>query len=177
MEPLVTMTVVLETQRLYLRPFVMDDLQAIHAITTHPDVWEYDPGYERTLEQTRDILIFRIFEYKRHGLGRLALVDNTTHDLIGYAGLQLCMFEYADHNAPEIEFFYGLARTRWGEGLVIEAGRALIRHGFEDHQLKRILSCADAYNTRSINVMKRLGMTIQPEPCHPDYVYGVIERS
>ena len=72
----------LETERLRLRPFVMEDLDALHRIVSHPDVWQYDPGYERSWDETRALLVFRIGELQHHGIGRLAVTLKQTGALI-----------------------------------------------------------------------------------------------
>jgi RimJ/RimL family protein N-acetyltransferase len=167
----------IETERLILRPFVMADLDALHRIVSHPDVWQYDPGYERSRDETRALLVFRIGELQRHGIGRLAVTLKQTGALIGYCGLQLCLVDYPTYTTPEIELFYGLAREHWGQGLITEAAHALVAHGFETQKLRRIVSCARGANTRSIGVMHRVGMRVEADPGDPEHrVMGVIER-
>jgi len=170
-------TAQIETERLILRPHVMEDLEPLYHLTAHPDVYRFDPGYRRSYEQTRDILIFRIGEYRRHGMGRMAVVERATGELVGYAGLQLCLYEMPGMNVPAVEFFYGLRRDRWGCGYITEAGHVLIDHGFRVLRLPRIISTADKRNTPSINVMRRVGMTISDHALDPDtWVCGVIEN-
>lgn len=171
------MQVVVETERLILRTHSMADLDALHTLTSHPDVWQFDPGRQRTIEESRALLVWRMMEYERRGIGRLAVVLKASGQLIGYCGLQLCLLEdcYA-LNTPEIEFFYGLSRDHWGQGLISEAGHALIRHGFDEHKLKRIMSSALSDNQRSINVMRRVGMRVETCPCDPNWVVGMIDN-
>lgn len=167
----------IETDRLVLRPHLMDDLDALYHLTSHPDVYRFDPGYQRSLEQTRDNLIFRIGEYRRHGLGRMAVIERASGELVGYAGLQLCLYDQPGASVPTIELFYGLRRDRWGRGYVTESGHALIDHGFRELRLPKIISTADKRNKASIDVMRRVGMVIHDDALHPDtWVCGVIEN-
>jgi ribosomal-protein-alanine N-acetyltransferase len=171
------MHTVLETERLILRAHSMADLDALHALTSHPDVWRFDPGRQRTIHETRAILVWRIMEYERRGIGRLAVVLKATGQLIGYCGLQLCLLdECYSHTLPGIEFFYGLARSQWGQGIITEAGHALIRFGFAEHRLSSICSSALRENERSIKVMRRVGMRIEVCPRNPSWVIGVIDN-
>ena len=171
------MHTVLETERLMLRKHTMADLDALHTLTSHPDVWRFDPGRQRTLDESRAILLWRIMEYERRGIGRLAVVLKATGQLIGYCGLQLCLIDDCySHTVPGVEFFYGLARSHWGLGIITEAGHALIRFGFEEHKLKSIFSSALRENERSINVMRRVGMRIEVCPCDPSWVIGTIDH-
>lgn len=167
----------IETERLILRPHLLEDADALHHLTSHPDVYRFDPGYQRSLEQTRENLQFRMAEYRRHGLGRLALLERESDEIVGYAGLQLCLYDLPGKSVPVIEFFYGLRRDRWGRGYMTEAGLALIEHGFQAQKLPRIISTADKRNKASISVMMRVGMTVQNDALHPDtWVYGMIEN-
>jgi len=155
----------------------MEDLDVLHRMVGHPDVWQYDPGYERSWDETRELWVFRIGELHRHGIGRLAVSLKHTGALIGYCGLQLCLVDYPTYATPEIEFFFGPAREYWGQGLITEAAQALVRHGFDTHKLRRIVSCARRANTRSIGVMHRVGMRLEADPMDPEHrMMGVIER-
>jgi RimJ/RimL family protein N-acetyltransferase len=167
----------IQTERLLLRPHTMDDLDAMYALTSHPEVYQFDPGRKRSLEETRDILEFRILELRRRDIGRLAVVLRETNQLIGYIGLQLCLLDGTPYNYPGIEFFYGLAREHWGQGYITEGGRALLKHGFEVHRLPKIVSTAQTLNLRSIAVMRRLGMTVRADPVDPlRWVLGEIDN-
>src|SRR6185312_351001 len=52
-----------------------------------------------------------------------------------------------------------LAHEHWGHGYATEAGRAWLAYGFETLGLDRIVSMTDEANTRSLAVMRRLGLT------------------
>lgn len=155
----------------------MEDLEPLFKIISHPEVWQYDPGYLRTLEDTRNILAFRIQEIKTRGIGRLAMVEKETKGLVGYCGLQLCLIEDTRFRLPSVEMFYGLGREFWGKGYTTEAARALLNFGFEKKRLPRIICCAVKENLRSIAVMRRVGMEVAPDPVFPHrYVIGSIEN-
>ena len=58
------------------------------------------------------------------------------------------------------ELGYAVARALWGQGLALEAARAVLDVAFREYPaLNRIRASADARNTRSIRVMQKLGMT------------------
>ena len=47
----------IETNRLILRPFALEDIDAAYAaLETHPDTWKFDPGFRRTKEQRAAII-------------------------------------------------------------------------------------------------------------------------
>ena len=61
-----------------------------------------------------------------------------------------------------IEIGWRLAPQFWGNGYVTEMAKALIEFGLKDMKLDEILSFAVPQNTRSINVMQRIGMSRDP---------------
>ncbi|MDP9454689.1 MAG: GNAT family N-acetyltransferase [Actinomycetota bacterium] len=54
---------------------------------------------------------------------------------------------------------YGVATPYWGSGLGTEAARAMIRHGFGELGLDRIVAGADTLNAASLRVMQKAGMS------------------
>ena len=55
------------------------------------------------------------------------------------------------------ELGYGLARSAWGKGLVVEASAAAIDWTFKNHDVAKVFARADARNTKSIRVLEKLG--------------------
>ncbi len=80
---------------------------------------------------------------------------------IGYVGLSVPRFEA--HFTPCVEIGWRLAREFWGRGLATEAARVACRFGFEQLGFNEIVSFTAATNERSRRVMRRLGMTHDPE--------------
>ena len=165
----------LTTDRLLLRPYTLDDLDAAVAVLEgHPDVWRYDPGHARTREQRADELRFRIAELKRKGVGCLAVVLRSEDRFIGYCGLQLYLWERQPFSSPEVELFYKLGRDYWGQGYATEAARALVNHAFQALRLPRLVSWALAENERSVALLRRLGFEVQPAAEAPGEVVGIL---
>ena len=67
------------------------------------------------------------------------------------------VFHRLAHMAPAL-VIYLLAPAEWGRGHASEVGRALLAHAFETLGLERVIAQADTPNTKSIDVMERLGM-------------------
>ena len=55
------------------------------------------------------------------------------------------------------EFGYWLAKPFWGKGIMTEAGRALLRHAFQELEFAGLKSGHYKENFRSGNVLKKLG--------------------
>jgi RimJ/RimL family protein N-acetyltransferase len=139
-------------------------------------VWQFDPGYQPSLERRERILQFRILELEKHGIGCFAINLKETGQLIGYCGLQLYLWERQLYSTPEIELFYKLGRDYWGRGYATEAAQVVVRYAFEELRLSRIVSHADRNNHRSVALMQRVGMVIEDDPLYPAEVIGILDH-
>lgn len=144
----------IETARLRLRMFTPADLDALAELTSDPEVMRYI-GHGRTLtrDETHANLSNIITAFRRRGYGRWALVWKETGALVGYCGLSGGSEEIG------VELAYMLARREWGRGLALEAGRAVLRYGFEVLGLGEVAGLTLRGNLRSRRVLERLGMS------------------
>ena len=153
-------TIILETERLLLRSFVLDDLDALFAFYSDPDVIKYIPDAPRTYEETKDEL-----EWFMHGhpefpkLGLWATIYKETEQFIGRCGL----LPWTIDGQNEVEVAFALSRKYWGQGLATEAAGALVQYGFEKLRLSRLICLLDPQNQPSINVATKLGMDFEKE--------------
>jgi RimJ/RimL family protein N-acetyltransferase len=158
-----------------LRPYVMEDVPAAHAVLDgHPEVWRFDPGRALTLEERSEAVRRRIAAYGSPVPGALALTLRENAELIGYCGLQFYLCQRVACSTPEVELFYKLGRQHWGRGYAQEACRALIRYAFEELRLVRIVTCTHRENARSIALLARLGMVVEPDPTDPDGLLAIL---
>jgi RimJ/RimL family protein N-acetyltransferase len=97
----------------------------------------------------------------RNGHGFTAVELKQTGETIGFAGLSRTEI-VPDLAAGTMEIGWRLASRYWGKGYVTEAGRELLRFGFEDLGEEFIVSFAVHDNRRSTAVMERLGMRREP---------------
>lgn len=80
---------ILETDRLLLREFVLEDVEKFFRMVSDPDVTRYTGDGCKTLEEAKQGLEERLFQdYRRHGYGRWAVVYKPTGEVIGFAGLK-----------------------------------------------------------------------------------------
>jgi RimJ/RimL family protein N-acetyltransferase len=145
----------LETERLILRDFVLEDVQKLALILGDPRVMQFSPqGILSTAETQAKIEEF-IDSYQRQGFGKWAVVFKDNHQLIGYCGIIL---EHID-GVDEPEVGYRLAPAFWGQGLATEAAKAAVQYGLNQLRLPYILGIVEPANTASVNILKKLGMT------------------
>jgi RimJ/RimL family protein N-acetyltransferase len=192
---------VLETLRLLVRPFRLDDLEAVHRLLD-VDLRESALQSEAadTLAERRQWLEWTVLNYEQ--LARLrqppygdrAIALKSTHHLIGACGFVPCLnvFEqlpaFATGSTPEgpgrysTEFglFYAISPVYQRRGYATEAAQALVDYAFSHLRLKRIVATTGYANAASIGVMRRLGMRIESNPrADPPWlqVVGVLEYS
>ena len=150
------MKIIIETDRLLLREFVIDDVHDLFRMTSDPDVTRYTGDDCKTLEDARKGLEERLFrDYEKHGYGRWAAVYKRIGRVIGFAGLK-----YLD-DVGEVDLGYRLFKEHWGRGLATEAGRAVLAYGVETLQLQRVIGIADIENKASTRVLEKVGFTFE----------------
>jgi ribosomal-protein-alanine N-acetyltransferase len=143
----------IETDRLRLRPLVVDDVDALHRLLTEPGVRRYlldDEVIAR--ERTASFVDASIASFEAHGYGLWAIAPKDGAAIFGFCGF------WRFHEPPRLELLYGLGEAHWHGGLATEAATAMIRHGFDALSFDRIEASTDAPNAASVSVMKRAGM-------------------
>ena len=147
------MAVILETERLILRTWTLDDAEEAFTIWSDPKVMRHigDGRPVKDIEEARAWLRRLIRSQEENNFTRWAMVEKETGKLIGSCG-----FGYL-YGGPEIELGYILARAYWGRGLATEAARACLRYGFEKLHLQKIVSTTDPEHTASQRVLEKIG--------------------
>ena len=149
------MSLYLETSRLILRPFAEEDAQDLYAYASHPEVgppagWKPHESLAESLEVIRTIF---------QPSNTLAVVLRKTGRVIGSAGF------VGEHRnelpSPDDELGYALSPAFWGQGLIPEASRALIRWGFTELGLETIWCNHYDGNARSRRVIEKCGFRYQ----------------
>jgi RimJ/RimL family protein N-acetyltransferase len=144
------------TERLLLRPFTPDDLDALHAMFGDEGVTRYlDHGplsRDAVSELLARISTLTGIAAEHDGL-RLAVELRASGQVIGDVSLWRTS---AKDNQGEIGFI--LHPEHQGRGYAVESMRELLRIGFEEAGLHRIVGRCDAENLASAALMERLGM-------------------
>jgi RimJ/RimL family protein N-acetyltransferase len=149
-----TARVILRTERLLLREFVEEDVEAVYRMGSDPEVTRYTHDGITNLDQARAVLARPLADYRKHSYGRWACVLGTG-EVIGFCGLK-----YLD-DLGEIDLGYRFLRAYWGAGLATEAARAVVAHGEQVLGMKRILGLVDPENGGSIRVLQKVGMEFE----------------
>lgn len=159
------MTIFLETDRLRLRRFTPDDVDALYALDGDPDVirWTSLDGRRAPYAFYRDVLLPRnlAFYEKYAGYGYWVVAGKGGEDFLGWFH-----FRPAAGDPDEIELGYRLQKSAWGKGYATEGARALVRKGFGELGTARVSATALAANHASIRVMEKAGLRFERDYVH-----------
>jgi RimJ/RimL family protein N-acetyltransferase len=146
----------LVTDRLLLRRWRQDDLDALAEVFALPEVWEFPFGRGLTREETATWLNRFLEEWERDGYGMYALELRGTDRLIGLAGLRLAT--WFSEIRGEVEIGWRLRPDCWGHGYATEAAMVSLRVGFAELGAERIVAVVEPANAASLRLAGRLGM-------------------
>jgi RimJ/RimL family protein N-acetyltransferase len=167
----------LETPRLLLRRWREDDLNALATIYADPEVMRFiGDGSVRDRDQTAAGLAMMEREWDERGFGMFAVEVRETGHLAGWVGLTVPAF--LPEVLPAVEIGWRLGRSFWGRGIATEGADAVLRFGFVDRVLDRIISIRHVDNRASGRVMEKIGMkfdrrTVVPSRGQPVDVYAI----
>jgi RimJ/RimL family protein N-acetyltransferase len=148
----------LRTERLLLRQWRDDDLDALAPMYADPEVMRYiRDGSVQSREETAAHLDRMRQHWDEHGFGLFAAELVTTGELTGWVGLAVPYF--LPEVMPAVEIGWRLGRSFWGAGLATEGARAALRFGLVDRGLERLVSIRQVENLRSARVMEKIGLT------------------
>jgi RimJ/RimL family protein N-acetyltransferase len=142
----------LETDRLVLRMFGNEDLDAYYAICSDVEVMEFiGQGKAMTRLDTWRQIAVMLGHWQLRGYGSWAIEEKESGKLVGRVGF------INPEGWPGLEIGWALARSSWGSGYATEAARAALQYGFQTFGFSRVISLIHPENTRSIRVSERLG--------------------
>ncbi len=152
------MEIFAETERLILREILPSDRNALFAIDSDPDVNIYlGNNPVKNIEQTDDLIEFIRKQYVDNGIGRWAMIEKSTNNFIGWAGLKLVR-ELTNNHINYYDLGYRLNKNYWGKGFATEAAKASLHYGFNTLNLNEIYAIADSENVASRNVIEKVGL-------------------
>lgn len=146
----------LQTKRLLLRPFTLEDLDDVYAYHRLPEVVRYLYWEVKTREETRQELSRRLSQTKLEKEGDPLVLAVELPQEKRVIGDVFLFWRSVTHRQGEIGFAFNPAYS--GRGYATEAARLMLNLGFEDLALHRIFGRCDGRNTASANLMRRLGM-------------------
>jgi RimJ/RimL family protein N-acetyltransferase len=156
----------METDRLSLRRWTLDDGPAMDAIWRERDIWSaLRPEIPFDPDAGGEMLHRHVGHWGRHGFGLWAVMERPSDEVIGWVGPSHPAFipELSDR----IEIGWTLRPPYWGRGIATEGAAAAIDAVFEHLDTDEVISLIHHTNARSIGVSERLGMRHASDALHP----------
>ena len=146
----------LETRRLHLRPWREEDAESLYTYAKDPDVgppagWPPHASVENSREIIRNFL-------SAPETYAVCLKDGTP---VGSIGLKLKGHTDMTDRDDECELGYWIGKPFWGQGLIPEAARAILRHAFETLHMRAVWCGYYEGNEKSRRVQQKLGFRYQ----------------
>ena len=154
--------IILETERLRLRPVEFADVPILADLWSDPDVTRHIGGPRdrgklvEIFEQTaRDPLAEKYDMYP--------VEEKATRTVVGHCGL----IDKEVEGKTEIELVYVLARPAWGRGYATEIAAAIKGHAFEKMGVRRLIALIEPGHEASEQVAVKVGMHLENEVVRP----------
>jgi ribosomal-protein-alanine N-acetyltransferase len=144
--------------RVVVRDFRLDDLDAMHAYLSDDEVFRHvswaPPTLDETANSVREVIVAARTEPRNDY--ELAVTLRDTGEVVGQVTLQ------TDRYIPRLrqrtsELGYMLRRDCWGAGIATEAARLLLDFAFAEVGLHRVFAVVGERNPASIRVLEKLG--------------------
>ncbi len=147
---------ILETERLRLREFTLDDAEALEAVLGDPVAMQYYPApFVRA--EIDDWIRRNRARYFDPGFGLCAMLLKDSGELIGDCG---CFLRELEGNV-EFETAWHVRRDLWGRGYATEAARHCIEYAFSRLGAERIIALIRPQNLSSCRVAEKSGMSCE----------------
>lgn len=146
----------LETERLRIREYGMEDTAALYELLSDPVTMSFWPS-PFTYKQSEEWIVIRGLKNYHSGYGRFAVEWKETGKLIGDAGLLRLEID----GRLENDIGYIIQSEYWGLGLGCEAADAVMNYALEKIGLQRLCANMPDNHKASSRVAEKIGMSLE----------------
>ncbi|SMO62242.1 GNAT family N-acetyltransferase [Solitalea koreensis] len=145
----------INTPRLQLREFCINDAENIFILNSDPEVTRFTGDKEfKSLAESKNF-IKTYTHYRKYGFGRWNVELKSTSEYLGWCGLKYIP------RLKEVDLGYRFMYKHWGKGYATESSIACLNYGFCQLGFEKIVGRAMKVNSASINVLKKVGMCFE----------------
>ncbi|HSF20356.1 MAG TPA: GNAT family N-acetyltransferase [Vicinamibacteria bacterium] len=148
------MSLVLETQRVFLRELLLNDVEPLETVLASARV-----GDKLSPPSARAFILAQRDSYREHGLGVWAAVHRESGMVLGYAGLRR-----QSESDPELWCLIDVPYR--GHGLGTEVVKAILHHARERACVERVIAFVAPEDEGARRFVERLGMSLEDEKHH-----------
>lgn len=166
------MNLILETERLILRPLDISDAEAMFTMDNNPNVHKY-LWQKPTLELSETIKIIEMVQkqYVENKIGRFATILKDSDEFIGWTGIKFVNDHVENGNTNFYDYGYRLNEKFWNKGFATEASKAWLDYGFNQINIQIMNAYTHAQNGASNHILQKVGFQFIEE--YPD-LEGVV---
>ena len=161
------MKLILETERLILRPLELSDAEAMFAMDNNPEVHKYlwqNPT--QTVEETIKIIEHVRGQYEKNNIGRFATILKETGEFIGWTGIKYIDDHIENGNTNFFDYGYRLNENFWGKGYATEATKLWLDYGLNQMNIDKMNAYTHSENGASNHILQKAGMKFMED--YPD---------
>lgn len=149
---------IIETERLIIREFNEQDIDALYEMNRNPEILTYIPTDPFTSKEQAETLFHNVIQtdYINHGFGRWAVYHRQDQKVIGFCGPKFI------EELNEVELGYRLLPEYWGKGIASEASNAVVSVS-PNYGIKEIIALILIGNKKSESVAKKAGLTLREQ--------------
>lgn len=150
-------TNVIQTSRLNLRKFELSDASFVLQLLNSPNWLEFigDKGVHTLADAEAYLQNGSMKSYAEHGFGFYAVVEKSTHTLIGMCGL------IKRAGLENVDLGYAFLEEYTGKGFGAEATAATVAYALNTLNLNRLVAIVNPENSASINLLRKIGMRFE----------------
>ncbi len=154
---------ILETNRLTLNQFTVEDAPFIYTLLNDPDWLRFIGDRNiRSLADARDFIQNRLMaNYEKFGFGFYLVTRKDSGESIGMCGLVKRDF------LDDVDIGYAFLPQARGQGFAFEAAEAVMAYAQNVLHIPRIVAITDVDNVRSIRLLEKLGLYLQGQIPYP----------
>lgn len=153
------MDVLLETDRLILRPFTLDDAEAMFIMDSNPNVHKY--LWNKPVQNITEI--YPVIEslqkqYAANKIGRFATFLKEDGQFIGWTGIKFINDHIENGNTNFYDYGYRLDERFWNKGYATEATKFWLEYGFNEMKIQEMNAYTHSQNGASNHILSKCGM-------------------
>ncbi len=153
------MNLILETDRLILRPLELSDAEGMFAMDINPNVHKYLWQIPvQTIEDSIKIIEYVRRQYEKNNIGRFATILKETGEFIGWTGIKYIDDHVENGNTNFYDYGYRLDEKFWAKGYATEASVAWLDYGFKQMNIPLMNAYTHSQNGASNHILQKVGM-------------------
>ena len=161
------MDLILETNRLILRPLKLSDAQELFELNKNPNVHKYlwqKP--EEVIDESIKVIEYVQRQYAENNIGRYAAILKQTGDFIGWTGIKFVNDHVENGNTNFYDYGYRLNEKFWNKGYATETSKVWLDYGFNKMKIDKMNAYTHSENGASNHILQKVGMKFMED--YPD---------